>query len=83
MQLLEVVLLQDNDDGAREVLRDIKRIEGTDSNGADWSFGEALRLMRVARKTSQGSKAPLEQARHLLTVAAAQRRKQTPLPAIR
>src|ERR1043165_4443586 len=64
MQLLEVVLLQDDDQQARVILKDIKRLEGDSQNGADWSFGEAQRLMREGRK---GNKASLEQAQHLLT----------------
>lgn len=70
MQLLEVALLLDDDAQARAVLKDIKRIEGDRAGAADWSFGEALRLMRLGRN---GSKESLEQARHLLTVSAAQR----------
>lgn len=67
MQLLELAILQDDDSQARKVLDEIKRI---DSNGVDWSFGEAVRLIRI---TGRKDRDALERARHLLTVAAAQR----------
>lgn len=67
MQMLEVAILQDDDVQAQAILADIKRIE---SDGVDWSFGEAFRLIRTGRKTNKDA---LEKARHLLTVASAQR----------
>jgi predicted Zn-dependent protease len=68
MQMLELALLQKDDSQAQNVLSEIKRIEG--DGGIDWSFGEAMRLIR----TGQGkTKDALEKARHLLTVAGAQR----------
>lgn len=70
LQLLELALVQDDDAGARRILEDIKRIEGDNVGGPDWSFGEAMRLIRAAQK---GKRDGLDQARHLLTVAAAQR----------
>lgn len=66
MQAVEIAILQDNDVRAQAVLADIKKLEG---DGVDWSFGEALRLIRIGHK----SKDALDKARHLLTVASAQR----------
>ena len=70
VQLLELALLQDDDAQTRENLDDIKRIEGGETGGMDWSFGEALRLIHDGRK---GKKEAFDKARHLLTVAGAQR----------
>jgi Tfp pilus assembly protein PilF len=67
MQMLELALLQNDDVHAQTVLKEIKRIEG--DGGVDWNFGEALRLIRVGPKKQDS----LERARHLLTVASAQR----------
>ena len=70
MQMLELALLQDDDAQARAILNDIKRVEGDANGGMDWSFGEAVRLIHEGKK---GKRDSLEKARHLLTVAAAQR----------
>jgi cellulose synthase operon protein C len=80
MQMLELALLQDNDVQARAVLADIKRLEGGGAGGIDWSFGEAMRLIHHARK---GQRDFLEQARQLLTVAAAQRPNWHPIVQLR
>jgi tetratricopeptide (TPR) repeat protein len=66
MQLVELAILQSDDARAQAVLADIKHIDG---DGVDWSFGEAVRLIRTGPKTRES----LERARHLLTVAGAQR----------
>ncbi len=68
MQILELALVQTDDSKARAALVQIKKIEG--DAGVDGSFGEALRIIRVERPTSRETQ---ERARHLLTVAAAQR----------
>ena len=78
LQMLELALLQDDDAQARVVLNDIKRIEGDGS--IDWTFGEAMRLIYQGHR---GKKDVLEQARHLLTVAAAQRPNWHPIMQIR
>lgn len=70
MQMLELALLQDDDARAKEVLADIKRLEGGGAGGVDWSFGEAMRLIHQGRK---GKTDGLDKARQLLTVAAAER----------
>jgi cellulose synthase operon protein C len=80
MQMLELALLQDDDVHARAVLADIKRLEGDGAGGIDWSFGEAMRLIHHGRK---GKKDGLEQARRLLTVAAAQRPNWHPIVQLR
>src|SRR5439155_9051458 len=54
----------------RAVLSEVKHLEGDAAGGIDWSFGESMRLIHEGRK---GKKESLEKARHLLTVAAAQR----------
>jgi predicted Zn-dependent protease len=68
MQRLELAILQNDDARAQAVLSEIKQIEGDGS--VDGSFGEAVRLIRLGQKKNKES---LERARHLLTVAAAQR----------
>jgi tetratricopeptide (TPR) repeat protein len=70
MQLLELALLQNDDAQAKTLLSEVKRLEGENTGGVDWSFGEALRLIRTS---SKANKEELEKARNLLTVAAAQR----------
>jgi len=70
MQLLELALLQEDDEQARVLLAEVKRLEGSNNGSVDWSFGEALRIIRTSPK---GNKADLEKARNLLTTAAAQR----------
>jgi tetratricopeptide (TPR) repeat protein len=80
MQMLELALLQDDDPQARAVLADIKRLEGDGAGGIDWSFGEAMRLIHHGRK---GKKDSLEQARRLLTAAAAQRPNWHPIVQLR
>lgn len=69
MQLLELAILLDDDAQAQKILGEVKRLEN-DSDSVDWSFGEALRLIRTGRKSTKDA---LEKARHLLTVASAQR----------
>lgn len=80
MQMLELAFLQDDDVLARKVLDEIKRLEGDNAGGPDWSFGEAMRLIHAARK---GKKDGLDAARHLLTVAAAQRPNWHPIIQVR
>jgi cellulose synthase operon protein C len=73
MQMLEITLLQKNDAKAQAMLAQIKRIEG--DGGVEGSFGEALRLIRLHPSMTKD----LDRARHLLTVAAAQRPNWHPL----
>ena len=80
MQLLEVAILQDDDARAREILVEVKRLEGDNAGGVDWNFGEALRLVRMSK---MGDNDALEKARHLLTVAAAQRPNWHPIIQVR
>lgn len=68
MQLFELALIQNDMAKANSTIAAIKKIEG--DGGVDGSFGEALRIIRLERKASAGT---LERARHLLTVASAQR----------
>lgn len=70
MQLLELAILQDDDEQARNVLDGIKKLEGDAAGGPDWSLGEAMRIINAARRNR---KEDLEKARQLLTVAAAHR----------
>jgi tetratricopeptide (TPR) repeat protein len=68
MQLFELAIVQGDDAKARAAVAQIKRVEG--EGGVDGSFAEALRIIRLERKASRELH---EKARHLLTVAAAQR----------
>ncbi len=70
VQLVELAVLQNEDAQARKLLAEVKRLEGENTGGIDWSLGEAMRIIYAARN---GKKEGLDQARRLLTVAAAQR----------
>lgn len=77
VQMLEVAVSRSDDKQAKELLDDIKRIDG---ESADWSFGEALRIVRLAPKAGRETH---EKARHLLTMAAAQRPNWAPIMQVR
>lgn len=66
--LLDVALQTDNQPELQRVLNDIRRIEG--ENGVLWSFGEARRLLGLAKK---GNPQYLADARALLDSVASRR----------
>ncbi len=77
VQMLEVAIARKDDAQAKDILRDIKQIDG---ESADWGFGEALRIVRLE---PAAGRATLEKARHLLTMAAAQRPNWAPVSQVR
>jgi tetratricopeptide (TPR) repeat protein len=66
--LFDVAIRQGDEPGMRQLLGEIKTLD--DGDGALWRYGEAARLMWLAR---QGKKEGLEQARGLLETVTAQR----------
>jgi tetratricopeptide (TPR) repeat protein len=66
--LFDVALQQDDEPAMRRLLEQVKTLD--DPDGAVWRYGEAVRLLWLARK---GKKDGLDQARTLLETATARR----------